>query len=142
MLLLRARLKNEGDWRLIAWLGRAKVKCECVGTLGDLDDDEVVGALMRVIFGEFHSQAASLHADRGIALGIEAGGAAQDFGGDLVFLEADAGVIEGVLSEVAEEFAQGFRAVKAMAFNKFIYLLEALLPADSESVRDRHITEM
>jgi hypothetical protein len=30
--------------------------------------------------------------------------------------------------------------VQAMAFNKFIYLLEAFLPAECESVSDSHIT--
>ena len=118
------------------------MECERVRALGNLDDDEVVGALVRVVLGEFDSQATGLHADRGVALGIESGGAAQNLGGNLVLLERNAGVIEGVFSEVPEQFAEGFRTVKAMAFNKFIYLLEALLPADSESVRDRHITGM
>ena len=45
-----------------------------------------------------------------------------------------------MLGEVAKEFAQRLRGVEAMTFNKFIYLLEALLPADGESVRHCHIT--
>jgi hypothetical protein len=47
-------------------------------------------------------------------------------------------VIEGVFGEIAEQFAKGFRTVEAMAFNKFIYLLEALLRPDSETVCDGH----
>jgi len=127
---------------LIAWFGRTQVKGERIGALGNLDDDEVVGTLVGVILGEFDAQATGLDADGGVALGIESGGAAQDFGGNLVLLERNAGVIERVFSEIAEQFAQGFRSVQAMAFNKFIYLLEALLPADSESMSDCHITEM
>jgi hypothetical protein len=75
-------------------------------------------------------------------LGIESGGAAQNFGGNLVLLERDAGVIKRVFGEVAQQFAERFRSVEAMTFNKFIYLLEALLSADGERVRDSHITGM
>ncbi len=71
---------------------------------------------------------------------IESGGAAQNLGGNLVFLERDAGVIEGMLGEVAEQLAEGFRAVEAMAFCKSLYLLEALFPTDRESVCYSHIT--
>ncbi len=36
-------------------------------------------------------------------------------------------MIERVFGEIAEQLTQGLRAVQAMTFNKFIYLLEALL---------------
>jgi len=50
-------------------------------------------------------------------------------------------LIQLVFSKVTKHFAQRLRAVQAMAFNKFIYLLEALLPAGRESVSDSHITD-
>ena len=95
---------------------------------------------MRVVLGQFDAQASGLYSHRGVTLRIESCGSAQNFGGNLVLLQGDAGMIERVFGEVAEQLTQGFRAVQAMTFNKFIYLLEALLPADSESVRDSHIT--
>jgi len=49
-------------------------------------------------------------------------------------------VIERMLGEIAQQFAQRFRAVQTMTFNKFIYLLEVLLPADRESMSSSHIT--
>ncbi len=49
-------------------------------------------------------------------------------------------MIEGMFGKVAQQFAERFGRVKAMAFNKFIYLLEALLPPDGETVRHSHIT--
>ena len=52
----------------------------------------------------------------------------------------DAGMIKRVLGEIAQQLAQGFRGVEAMAFGKSLYLLEALLPPDSETVRYCHIT--
>jgi hypothetical protein len=79
-----------------------------------------------------------LNADCGVALRIESGWATEDLRGDLILLERDAGMIEGVLGEVAKQFAERLRGVEAMTINKFLYLLEALLPADSESVRHSH----
>ncbi|HWO37612.1 MAG TPA: hypothetical protein VNO32_53225 [Candidatus Acidoferrum sp.] len=50
-------------------------------------------------------------------------------------------MIKRVFSEIPEQFAQRFGAVQAMTFNKFIYLLEALLPTDRDGVGDGHITK-
>ncbi len=113
---------------------------ERVRPLGNLDHNRIFGALLRIVLGELYSQAPRLHADRGITLRIESGRSAQNFGGNLVFLQGDAGMIQGVFGEVAQQFAQRFGAVQAMTFNKLIYLLEALLSSDRESVRDSHIT--
>ena len=113
---------------------------ERVRALGDLDDDGIVRALVRIVLGQLDSQSSGLHADRGVALRIESRGTTQNFGRNLVLLEGDAGMIERVFGEVAQQLAQRFRGVQAMTFNKFIYLLEALLPTDRESVRDSHIT--
>jgi hypothetical protein len=81
-----------------------------------------------------------LDADGGVALRVESDGSAEDLSGDLVLLKGDTRVIEGVFGEVAKQFAQRLRGVEAMTNNKFIYLLEALIPANRESVGDSHIT--
>ena len=49
-------------------------------------------------------------------------------------------MIEGMFGEVAQQLAQRFGGVQPMAFNKFIYLLEALFPSGGESMGDSHIT--
>jgi hypothetical protein len=49
-------------------------------------------------------------------------------------------MIEGMFGEVSKQPAQGFRRVKAMAFGKSLYLLEALVPTEGETVRYSHIT--
>jgi pyruvate/2-oxoglutarate dehydrogenase complex dihydrolipoamide dehydrogenase (E3) component len=59
-----------------------------------------------VILGQFHSEAPSLNANGGVALGIEYSRTAQHLGCNLVLLERDAGMIEGVLRQISEEFAQ------------------------------------
>jgi len=45
-----------------------------------------------------------------------------------------------MFGQISKELAQGFGGVKAMAFGKSLYLLEALLPADRETVCYSHIT--
>jgi hypothetical protein len=81
-----------------------------------------------------------LHSNGGVTLGIESGRTPQDFGGDLVFLQGDSGMIDRMLGEIAEQFAQGLGAVKAMAFCKLLYLLEALGPTNRERVCYSHMT--
>ena len=49
-------------------------------------------------------------------------------------------MIQRVFSQIAKKSAERFRRVKAMAFGKSLYLLEALLPTDDETVRYSHIT--
>lgn len=95
---------------------------------------------MGVVLRQFHAQPPSLNPDRRIALRIKTGRTAEDLGCDLVLLERYTWVIERVFGQVSEQSAEGFRRVKAMAFGKSLYLLEALLSTDSETIRYSHIT--
>jgi hypothetical protein len=137
---LNGRIKNESVNGLETRPGWAYLERERIGTLGNLDEDEIVGALVGVILGELDPQAPGLDAHRRVALGIESSRATQNLGSDLILLECYAGMIKRMLGKVTEEFAERFRGVEAMTFNKLIYLLEALFAADGESVRDSHIT--
>ncbi len=121
-----------------AW--RAPLERQRIRSLRNFYKDWIIDPIVRIILRQFDAQPSSLYADRGIALRIEARRAPQNFGGDLIFLERDTGMIEGVFCEITEESAQGFRAVEAMAFGKSLYLLEALLPTDRETVCYSHIT--
>ena len=85
------------------------MKRERIRSLGDLDQDGIVGTFVRVVLGQFDAQASGLYADRGITLGIESDRPAQDLGGDLVLLQRDSRVIERVLGEIAEQLAQRIR---------------------------------
>src|SRR5579872_6614460 len=49
-------------------------------------------------------------------------------------------MIDRMFSEVAKEFAERFRRVEAMAFCKPLYLLEALIPTECETLCYGHIT--
>jgi len=113
---------------------------ERVRTFWNFDDNRIVRPLVRVVLGQLNSQAPRLYPDRRVALRIESRRAAQDFSGNLIFLQRNPGMIQRMFREVTEELAQRFRGVQAMTFNKFIYLLEALLPTDGECLRYSHIT--
>jgi hypothetical protein len=84
------------------------VKCERIGSFRNLDKDGIVRPLMRIVLGKFHSESPSLNANRGVTLRIESYGATQNFGGNLVFLQRNAWVVERVFSEITKEFAQRF----------------------------------
>jgi hypothetical protein len=77
-----------------------------VRALRDFDHDRVVGAFVCVILGQFHSETPSLNANGGIALGIEYRRTAQHLSRNLVFLERDPRMIQGMLRQIAQELAE------------------------------------
>ena|SRR5205814_1977158 len=100
----------------------AAVKREHVGAAWEFDDDGVFGTVGVVVFGEFYAQASSLHPDHGIELGIEVRRAAEDLGRNLILLDGSAGMVERMLGEIAQEFAQLFGAMEGMAVHQLIDL--------------------
>ena len=81
---------------------------EDVGASGELDDDGVFSAIGVVVFGELYAETASLDPDHGVQLRIEVGGSTEDLGRNLILLDGRAGMIEGVLSKITQEFAELF----------------------------------
>src|ERR1700686_410871 len=131
--------ENQGRCSLNSGLRCPQVERERVRALGNLDQNGIVRTLMRVILCQLDAQAPSLNPDCRVALGVESGRSSQNLGGNLVLLQSDARMIQGMFREVTQQFARRFRAVQAMTFNKFIYLLEALLAPEDETVSDSHI---
>jgi len=78
------------------------MKSQGVGTLGKLDQNRIIRSFVRIVLRQLYSQAPGLNPDGGIALWIESGRTAQNFGGNLVLLEGEAGMIEGVLGQVTK----------------------------------------
>ena len=58
-----------------------------VGAFRDLNDDFVLRSWPGIIFRQFRPQTAGLNPDSGIEARIEIGGAAEDFGCDLVLFD-------------------------------------------------------
>jgi hypothetical protein len=99
-----------------------------------------LGTLGIVKFPQFQSQAPGLNPHSGIRMWIEIGGAAENFCGDLVFLDRVAGMIECLFAKVSKQLAKGFRAVKDMTIHKSLYFLEALLPTRELDSCHGHVT--
>src|SRR5579864_9701667 len=117
-----------------------QMKSKSIRSFRKIDHHQIVNTLVRIVLGQFDSQTSSLNSHRGVALGIEADWAPQYFSGDLILLDGKARMIEGVLRQVAKQSAERFRAAETMTICKLLYLLEALLPAKGESVREGHLT--
>ena len=92
-----------------------------VAPFWELDNQLLGNAFGIVVLGELGSQAAGLHADERVKLGVEVGLAAEDLRGNLVFLYLNPGLILSTLSEVAEQFAKGLRAMEGVARDQPIH---------------------
>src|ERR1035438_3806299 len=111
------------------------MKRERVGPFRQLDYNRVLRRFVGVVFFQLYAQSPSLHANRRVTLRIKSGGPPQHLSCDLVLLDGQPMMIEGPLGEIAEQFAEGFGATKAMTINKPIYLLEELIPPNFVTVR-------
>ena len=116
-----------GPWADV-WPGpvRAVMKREDIRALREFYDDAVVGAICAVILGEFSAQPTCLYAHHGIKLRIKIVRPAENLCRNLIFLDWSSRVIQRVLRQVAEEFAQGLRAMQNLAADQFLDLREAL----------------
>src|ERR1700736_6307971 len=83
-----------GTWG--PWMKRQDVR-----SLGKFHQDGVVGCRFAVIvLGEFCSQAPGLDSHHGVDLRIEIVLSTEYFGGDLIFLQRSAGMIQGMLGDI------------------------------------------
>ncbi len=117
------------------------MKSKRVRALGQLHDDGIFPAFVGVILAQFQTQTSRLHSDGRVALRIESARPTQHLSGNLIFLKRHPRMIKRVFCQITEQLAQRFRPAQAMAFNKRIYLLEALLPSRCETVCQCHVTE-
>ena len=110
------------------------MKRKRVRPLGQLHHNGIFLPFVGVMLCQFQSQASRLYSDRGVALRVKPTRSPEDLSGNLVLLKRHPRMIKGVFRQISEQFAKRFRPAEAMAFNKPIYLLEALLPSDCETV--------
>ena len=106
-----------------------------VGPFRQLDHNRVLWRFVGVVFFQLHAQSPSLHSNRRVALRVKSGRPPQNLSCDLVLLDGHSAMIESPFGEVAEQFAEGFGATKAMTINKPIYLLEELIPPNFVTMR-------
>jgi hypothetical protein len=65
-----------------------------------------------------------LNADHGIQLGVEVSRTSEDFCRNLKLFDWDSWVVNGVFRQIAEQFAQGLRAMQGMAGHEPVNLPE------------------
>ena len=98
------------------------MESQSVRALGQLHQDRVFAALRSVIFGKFGAQASGLDPNEGVQMRIEIARTPENFGGDLIFLQRQSGMLDGMVGEVPQEFAQRLRTVKSMAIYQLLNL--------------------
>lgn len=99
-----------------------------ISSLGELHQNGIPEPGGVVILGELGAEAPCLDTDHGIELRIEIGGSAKHFGRNLELFNWGARMIHGMLSQIAEQFAKGLRAMQGMAGDEPVNLLEKKLP--------------
>jgi len=103
------------------------VEREHVRTLRKFDDNGIPGAVSSIVLGELYAKTPGLDADHRIQLGVEIRRAPKDLGRYLVFLDRRSGMIQGMLGEIAEQFAQRLGAMQDMAVHQPVDLSEIFL---------------
>ena len=103
------------------------MKGKQISSLRELHHDGVREPVRVVILGELGAEAPGLDTDHGIKLRIEIGGSAKHFGRNLELFDWGARMIHGMLSQIAEQFAKGLRAMQSAAADKPVNLPEKKL---------------
>src|SRR5215475_1878457 len=86
-----------------------------VASLWDFDNRGVARPFRGIILSEFRTKPSCLHAYHRVQLGIEFRLPAKNLRCNLIFLNGNAGMLDGLFGQVAEKFAKRFGAVKGMA---------------------------
>jgi hypothetical protein len=81
------------------------VEREGLSTFGEFDAEGIGCAFARIVFQKLRAQATRLDTDHGVDRGIEVRGPAELLCRNLVFLYRYAGMLNRVLSEIAQELA-------------------------------------
>jgi len=97
-----------------------------VTSLWELHDDGIFAPVRVVVFREFRSQAAGLDSNHRIQLRIKVRRAPKNLSCDLEFLDWYAGVIEGMLCQISEQFTEGLGTMQNMAADETLNLPEVL----------------
>jgi hypothetical protein len=116
------------------------MKREQISAFGNLDHHAIRRSLAGIVFGQLRPEPAGLHAHCGIHAGIEVGGAAEHFGGDLVLLQRHARRVQGVLAQILEELAERFRSMQDGAAVQLLDLRVQRLPFNASGPSILHLT--
>ncbi len=116
------------------------MKGQGIGTLAQFDNDWVVDSLRCVVLREFGAEAARLYAHERIEMRIKISRPAEDLGGNLIFLECDSRLFDGVFGEITKELAERLGSLKSMAVYQLLYLEKARFQL-GYMTRNAHLTK-
>ncbi len=102
----------------------ALMESKRIAALGHFQHEMVVNPLGGIVLSQFCTKAARLHPYHRIYMRIEVFLASEDLGGNLVLLRGYTGMLKGVVRQVLEQLAEGFRAMEGTAAEKFLELRE------------------
>jgi len=99
---------------------------ERVIAFGHLDQDLIVNTLGCIVFGQLRAKATGLDPHHRIDMGVEIVLTAEHFCCNLVLLGGRAGVLPGMIREIAQKLAERLRAMKSVATEESFDLFELL----------------
>ncbi len=99
---------------------------EGIGALGDFHQGLIICAFRSIVLTQLCTETARLYANHGVHVGVEILLAAEDLSRDLVLLWRTSRVLNRIMGEIAQQLAEGLRAMQRMAAEKFLDLGEML----------------
>src|SRR6266852_7617611 len=104
----------------------ALMEGEGIGAFGHFHQGLIIRAFGSIILSKLCTETARLHADHGVHVGVEVLLSAEDLSCDLVLLWGASGVVNRIMGEIAQQLAEGLRAMQSVAAEKFLDLGEML----------------
>ena len=87
---------------------RCRMKRQRVSPFGQFHQDRILGALVRIVFGDFGAQTSGLDTNQRIQLRIEISGTPENFRRNLIFLQRDSWMSDRMLGQVTQKLAERF----------------------------------
>src|SRR5882757_1322762 len=118
------------------------VEGQDIGAFRKFHDDRVFGTVGTVIFRKLYAQTSCLDAHHRVQLRVKVSRTTEDLRRNLVLLNRSSGVIQYMLGEIAQQFAQRLGAVQDVAVHQLVDLTEILLSFRQRTPRDNRLKEV
>ena len=89
-----------------SWGRHAFQKIKGIAAFGHVDNNSVVCPFRGIVLGELRSKPRHLHSNHGVLVWVKIARPAEYFRRNLIFLGRGAGVFQGVVRQVTQEFAE------------------------------------
>src|SRR5947207_2633652 len=113
---------------------------QTVSSLWQFNENRIFSAFRSVVLGEFGTQTPCLHTNQGVQMRIKTGGAPEDLGRNLIFLQRNSRMLQRLVSQIAQQLTKRLRTMQGMAIHQPLDLGEELLRI-RYMARNAHLTE-